>query len=413
MRVQLAPGSFKEQLGGRCVRRRGARAGGQAAEQPRVQRGQAAHARQRRVAERNAGVTDKPLPHGLRREGMQHGNAGKRHRAVEAVRRGRVQPNAGQAHPPDARKQRVGIETFGGQERNIVFRGCAGIAAEQRHFVAERAVPPLLKQLNAEGRAVRRLTGCERLTGQKQGQFDRLRFARRQRNGQIVHGLRVSLAGGARTEDVTPRFHRGERRAEKDGLFFRVRQEHNIPQTGARRQPQIDRAEHARRAGRVKAQPNRLFAPGVQRMGERHAQKAVLRILKGADGRIVHPYAPPAAHQLERQFRVVGAERAEIQLLRQLDRAAYVVGNRAGQGEIGFLHVWRVAKLLRRAAQQVGKGAQRVRAGQTEGRVKRRVLRHPLGQAGRTDAPAGQRLHAFCRARASRAIIRPQIVLLS
>ena len=67
LRVQLAPGGLEKQLGGRGVRGRGARAGGQAAEQPRIQRGQAAHAGERRVAEDDAGVARQPLPQGLLR----------------------------------------------------------------------------------------------------------------------------------------------------------------------------------------------------------------------------------------------------------------------------------------------------------------------------------------------------------
>ena len=373
--VQLAPGGLKEQLGGRGVRGRGARAGGQAAEQPRIQRGQAAHAGKRRVAEDDAGMTRQPLPQGLRRKGMQDGHAGKRHRAVKRIRRGHVQPNAGQTQPPDARQQRVGIETFGGEQRNIVFRGRAGIAAQQRELVAERAVPPRREELNAEGGAVRRLAGDKRFPRQGQGHFDRLRFARR---------------------------------AEADGLRLRIRPKRDIAQTGARRQMQADRPEHARRTGCVKAQAERLPAPGVQRVGERHAHKAVLGILEHAEGHIIRQHAPPAAHQFERQLRVVGAERAEIQRIRQFDRAAHVAGNRGGQGKIGLLHRLRVVR-----AQQVGKGAQRVRAGEMKGLVGRRVLRQALGQPGRADAPACQRSHAFCRATISRAIIRPQMVLPS
>ena len=62
-----------------------------------------------------------------------------------------VKPNAEQAHAPDARQQRVGVEAFRGEERHIVRGGLAAKAAEQRRFVAERAVTALCKQLNAEG----------------------------------------------------------------------------------------------------------------------------------------------------------------------------------------------------------------------------------------------------------------------
>ena len=414
LRVQLAPGGLEKQLGGRGVRGRGARAGGQAAEQPRIQRGQAAHAGERRVAEDDAGVARQPLPQSLRRKGMQDGHAGKRHRAIKCIRRGHVQPNAGQTQPPDARQQRVGIETFGGEQRNIVFRGCAGIAAQQRELVAERAVPPRREELNAEGGAIRRLAGDERFSRQGQGHFDRLRFARRQKDGQIVHGQRLARAGGARTEDEAPRLHRGERRAEADGLCLRIRPKCDIAQAGARRQMQADRPEHARRTGCVKAQAERLPAPGVQRVGERHAHKAVLGILERAEGHIVRQHAPPAAHQFERQLRVVGAERAEIQRIRQFDRAAHVAGDRGGQGKIGLLHRLRVVRAIGdRRAQQVGKGAQRVRAGEMKGLVGRHIFRQALGQPGRADAPARQRSHAFCRATISRAIIRPQMVLPS
>ena len=272
----------------------------------------------------------------------------------------------------------------------------------------------LCKQLNAEGWAVRRLSGHKRICGQSQGHLHGLRFAGRQRYGQIVHGQNIAFAGGARAEHIAPRLHRGERRAEPDGTGRRVGQKHDVAQTGARRQTQIDRAEHARRAGRVKAQADRLLSPRVQRAGERHAQKTVFRILKRAERHVIRQHAAFAAHQFKRQFCVVGAERAEIQFNRQFNRAAYVGGNRGGQGEIGLLHVRRAAAVLvRRAAQQVGKSAQRVCAGQAERGVKQRVLRQSFGQARRADAPMGQRSHSFRRVTASRAIIRPQIVLLS
>lgn len=223
-RVQLAARRFKKQFGGRRVCGRGARAGGQAAEQPRIQRRQIAHAGEGRIAEGYARVAGQPLPHGFRREGMQHGNARERHCAIETLRRGRVKPNAEQAHAPDARQQRVGVEAFRGEERHIVRGGLAAKAAEQRRFVAERAVTALCKQLNAEGWAFRRLSGHKRICGQRQGHLHGLRFAGRQRYGQIVHGQNIAFAGGARAEHIAPRLHRGERRAEPDGPGRRVGQ---------------------------------------------------------------------------------------------------------------------------------------------------------------------------------------------
>lgn len=103
------------------------------------------------------------------------------------------------------------------EERHIVRGGLAAKAAEQRRFVAERAVTALCKQLNAEGWAVRRLSGHKRICGQRQGHLHGLRFAGRQRYGQIVHGQNIAFAGGARAEHIAPRLHRGERHAEPDG----------------------------------------------------------------------------------------------------------------------------------------------------------------------------------------------------
>ena len=135
LRIERLARGFQEQFGRRKVCGRRPQTGGQAAELPCVQEGQIAHARHRGVAEGYAGVTGEPFAQGVRGDGVKDADAGERHLPIEEIRRGRIQPKPGQAHRRKPRQQRIGVGTFLGQERKVVIRRSAGIAAGNRLLV--------------------------------------------------------------------------------------------------------------------------------------------------------------------------------------------------------------------------------------------------------------------------------------
>ena len=80
-------------------------------------------------------MTGEPFVQGVRGDGVKDADAGERHLSIEEIRRGRIQPKPGQAHRRKPRQQRIGVGAFLGQERKVVIRRSAGIAAGNRLLV--------------------------------------------------------------------------------------------------------------------------------------------------------------------------------------------------------------------------------------------------------------------------------------
>ena len=227
-----------------------------------------------------------------------------------------------------------------------------------------------------------------------------------------MHGQRLARAGGARTEDEAPRLHRGERRAEADGSSAHPAKARY--RAGGRASSDAGRPARARPPdGMRQSTGGACLRPACSAWASGTRTRPSLD-LERAEGHIIRQHAPPAAHHLSVSLRVVGAERAEIQRIRQSDRAAHVAGNRGGRGKSALLHCLRVVRVALRRARPAGRqGAQRVRAG--EMKAPRRAARSPSGAsaAGARGCASASAVHAFCRATISRAIIRPQMVLPS